>query len=416
MIRLFLISFFILLNTLVTAQEQETFSIYFPFDVSEIPEDEKNKIFAELLPFIDTVKVLSIQMIGNTDSYSSNDYNQVLGMKRAVAAKEVLEDFLPVASTISSLGKSTPKFSNETNEGRSSNRRVDIIVKYQLIQKEYSEANPAIDTETMFENDTLIKFPEGIELHVKANTFYPNKIKEVTFKAQEVLSPYSIYQRGLSTMTADGRCLKSGGMMFTDAQINGQSVQPNDSILVRIPASEIDTNMKIWDIQVVDGDTLWVESDIKLNFNEDGGYYEFKSKGLPSINVDVPVVSGVVSGIGSFIDLLTKPFDDDDLTIKSRRKVFIECYLVSNDELIVLKGDLFKPKKSYFEPCLTDPQDIVICHTSRKGKDYYMVTQLGDLKFKKLLNHYVIRKKNLKQITSKEEYDKQIEEHFSHLQ
>ncbi|WP_258540969.1 OmpA family protein [Parvicella tangerina] len=396
-------------------QDQQVFSVYFESDKHEVSAAEKTRIFGETLPFLDSVEVVSIQIIGNTDAYSSNQYNQKLGLKRASAVKELLADFLPVTSTISSLGKSQPKYSNETAKGRRSNRRVDIIINYNKSPKCITSEEEKTAEPKNFENDTIITFPEGVEFHIKAETFFPNKIKDISFSTREVLSPYSIYQNGLSTMTADGRCLKSGGMIFTEAQVDGVPVKPNDSILVRIPASAIDTSMQLWDIEVVDGDTVWVESDIEMTFNEEEKYYEFKTSSMPSINVDVPVASTIASGIGGLIDLITKPFTDDNTTIKSRGRKFRECYLVSNDELIVLKGDLFKPRKSYFEPCLTDPNDILIAHVYKKNKDCFIVKPLGEIKLKTFFNRFVIRKRDLKDIKSLEDYNKEVDQVLSAL-
>ncbi|MCB9189894.1 MAG: OmpA family protein [Flavobacteriales bacterium] len=391
----------------IKAQETKIFHVYFPFDVSEITESEKARIYEEVLPFVDSTQVISIQIIGNTDAISSNEYNYELGLKRASSVKEMLADFLPVISKISSLGKSTPKFPNETSQGRQSNRRVDIVIEYNLKMEELIDEFTGTESQP-FENDTTITFKEGVEFHIKAESFYPNKIKDVQFEVTEVLSPFAIIQNNLSTMTADGRCLKSGGMILTQAQIDGNPVLPNDSITVRIPASEIDTSMTIWDIKVVDGDTLWIESDIQMTYNEKDKYYEFKTSNMPSINVDAPV-------IGPAIDKIQGLFKDKNTTIKARGKSYVECYLISYDELIVLRGDLIKPKKSYFAPCLTDPNDIVIAHVKKKDKDFYMVKPLGEIKLKRGFNHFVIRKRDLKSIHSYREYENTVQERCDEL-
>lgn len=204
-------------------------------------------------------------------------------------------------------------------------------------------------------------------------------------------------------MTADGRCLSSGGMILTQANVSGVPVSPSDSIPIRIPTSQIDTNMTLWDVKVVDGDTLWIESEIKMTYNEKEKYYEFKTSNMPNINIDAPVIGPVIGKIQGL-------FKDKNTTIKARGKSYVECYLISDDELIVLRGDLIKPKKSYFAPCLTDPNDMVIAHLKKKDKEYYMIEPLGEIKLKRFFNHFVIRKRDLKSIHSYEEYEKMVRE------
>ncbi len=399
-----------LLHTvLITGQDQKIFSIYFGFDEINLEKSQQLVVDSEVIPFLKKHEVTGIKIYGNTDSVSSSQYNIALGLERANSVRAQLSPYFSEEIECKSLGKSSPKFSNETEEGRKSNRRVDIVITYQSEKPNQIVSNKI--EEKPFENDTIIRCEDGVELHIKAETFYPSKTKDVTITTREALSPLNIIRNNLSTMTADGRCLESGGMIFTSAEIDGVPTQPNDSITVRIPASKIDTNMKIWDVEVVDGDTLWVESDLKLTFNEEEKYYEFKTSRMPSINVDVPVASTVADGISG----LLKVFKDDNTTIKARGKQFVECYLVSDDELIVLRGELIKPKKSHFEPCLTDPNDIVIAHVKKKDKDFYMVKPLGAIKLKQFFNRFVIRKRDLKDIDSFDQYEHEVEEVCEHL-
>ena len=71
-----------------------------------------------------------VSLEGHTDAIGTDDYNQALSERRAVAAKQYLFDSFSIAASRLSavgLGKTNPIASNEDPSGRSRNRRVDFI-------------------------------------------------------------------------------------------------------------------------------------------------------------------------------------------------------------------------------------------------------------------------------------------------
>lgn len=75
-------------------------------------------------------KVADIDVIGYTDSIGSAEYNQGLSVRRATAVKEymVSEGIDADIIDVSGKGESDPVASNDTDEGRAMNRRVEIHV------------------------------------------------------------------------------------------------------------------------------------------------------------------------------------------------------------------------------------------------------------------------------------------------
>jgi outer membrane protein OmpA-like peptidoglycan-associated protein len=71
-----------------------------------------------------------VDVIGNTDSTGSADYNQRLSERRALSVSRYLESqgVQPVRLATRGLGESTPIASNDTPDGRSLNRRVEIVL------------------------------------------------------------------------------------------------------------------------------------------------------------------------------------------------------------------------------------------------------------------------------------------------
>jgi OOP family OmpA-OmpF porin len=75
-------------------------------------------------------KVVDIDIIGHTDSTGPEDYNQGLSERRAQAVADFIigEGIDASIIDVSGEGESNPIASNDTREGRSENRRVDVNV------------------------------------------------------------------------------------------------------------------------------------------------------------------------------------------------------------------------------------------------------------------------------------------------
>ena len=98
------------------------------YEASKTLTEKIDSIFINLRGSIE-----SIEVIGNTDNIGSDQYNQILSLKRAqTVAKYILSIFILPEERISysGVGSSNPIFSNETETGRYMNRRVEIIINY----------------------------------------------------------------------------------------------------------------------------------------------------------------------------------------------------------------------------------------------------------------------------------------------
>ncbi len=78
---------------------------------------------------------LKLSVEGYTDSIGSDEVNQTLSEKRAGAVRDYLvqQGVDPNSITATGFGKSNPVASNDTNEGRQQNRRVEIIISGEVI-------------------------------------------------------------------------------------------------------------------------------------------------------------------------------------------------------------------------------------------------------------------------------------------
>jgi len=74
---------------------------------------------------------VSITVRGHTDSRGNDDFNQSLSQRRAIAVREYLLANMAISAdriTAEGYGESEPIATNETAEGRSQNRRIDILL------------------------------------------------------------------------------------------------------------------------------------------------------------------------------------------------------------------------------------------------------------------------------------------------
>jgi OmpA-OmpF porin, OOP family len=104
-------------------------NIYFDFDKTTL----KSESFVELDKVVDFLKQnakVSIEIAGHTDSKGSDTYNENLSQGRSQSVVDYLVTQGIDASRLQAhgYGESKPIDSNETDEGRANNRRVEFTV------------------------------------------------------------------------------------------------------------------------------------------------------------------------------------------------------------------------------------------------------------------------------------------------
>ena len=104
--------------------------MHFRVDSAELTEAAA-PVIAEVLDVLEDRPAADLQVIGHTDSTGSVRYNLDLAMRRADAVVERLVTEGVAAGRLSALarGQAAPVASNETDEGRARNRRVELILK-----------------------------------------------------------------------------------------------------------------------------------------------------------------------------------------------------------------------------------------------------------------------------------------------
>ncbi len=102
---------------------------YFDFDSYELSKTA-DSLFQQLVDNIVTSDLKSIKIIGHTDNIGNEEYNKKLSEMRALSVKNKLIELGVSSEIIKFEGKGAmePIADNSTPDGRSKNRRVEIIV------------------------------------------------------------------------------------------------------------------------------------------------------------------------------------------------------------------------------------------------------------------------------------------------
>jgi outer membrane protein OmpA-like peptidoglycan-associated protein len=91
---------------------------------------EAMAILDKAVGLLDKQEKVVVEVAGHTDSVGTEEYNQKLSERRAIAVKDYLESKGITATRLSAVGygEAQPVASNDTDAGRALNRRVELIV------------------------------------------------------------------------------------------------------------------------------------------------------------------------------------------------------------------------------------------------------------------------------------------------
>jgi OOP family OmpA-OmpF porin len=103
--------------------------VNFDFDKATIRPDAKS-ILDEAASILRDNPTVAVSIEGHTDSIGSDDYNLRLSMRRAAAVQAFLIEAGIAEARLSTrgFGESQPVASNDTDDGRAQNRRVELKV------------------------------------------------------------------------------------------------------------------------------------------------------------------------------------------------------------------------------------------------------------------------------------------------
>ncbi|MCH1624606.1 OmpA family protein [Ferdinandcohnia quinoae] len=113
----------------VMLQINETF--LFDFDKDQLKPEAK-EVLGEVVQALRDLKGAKMEIHGHTDSKGTDEYNLDLSKRRAAAVKAFFEDageLDHIQFATFGHGKTSPIESNDTEEGRQKNRRVELAIE-----------------------------------------------------------------------------------------------------------------------------------------------------------------------------------------------------------------------------------------------------------------------------------------------
>jgi outer membrane protein OmpA-like peptidoglycan-associated protein len=105
--------------------------VKFSFGQADVPDEAKAALDALIAKIKAYGKAVYVEIEGHTDSTGSEEYNEALGLKRAMTVRDYMSKTggIPLhAMNVISYGESQPVADNSTSEGRAQNRRVVVRV------------------------------------------------------------------------------------------------------------------------------------------------------------------------------------------------------------------------------------------------------------------------------------------------
>lgn len=111
--------------------------LLFDFDSAELSSPARKNL-SELAKSVVKYENTDLLIVGHTDNVGTEEYNHGLSNRRADSAAEYLfaEGIQPSRVSTMGKGENDPIASNETEEGRSQNRRVEVVI---YASEEYRE-------------------------------------------------------------------------------------------------------------------------------------------------------------------------------------------------------------------------------------------------------------------------------------
>jgi OOP family OmpA-OmpF porin len=104
--------------------------IEFEFRSSKLTDQARKKL-DHVFELLQQVPEAKFELAGHTDNIGTHDFNMRLGKARAISVRLYLleREIEPERLTVKSYGETQPKASNDTEEGRQRNRRVEFRLK-----------------------------------------------------------------------------------------------------------------------------------------------------------------------------------------------------------------------------------------------------------------------------------------------
>lgn len=314
--------------------------LHFESDASALTRSHKKTI----TKFIDTLlqkhTLVKVFIKGNTDNVGDSAYNKKLSQLRSKAVKDyLLQKHLPPAvMRISNYGEDMPITSNDNENGKFRNRRVEIVIQYapKLVTEEKPVAKPVTENPEKKTDpcggDTTIKLAQGSTVRINKCDY--GRMKDC-ITISEFNNQQALINSDLTTMTTDNSALISGGM-FT-INLCSKDTCLKKPIIMRVPYNDSclgDARLTLWDVTI---GNRWGNSTSKgLKLIKENGkkYYEFEVYCSGGKNLDIKISNFIKYNVNI------------NFRMKSKRVKLLEVRLAYDCPNAVISGSKKHPSRS----------------------------------------------------------------------
>ena len=316
-------------------------------------------------------------------------------------------------------GETRPAFSNETEEGRVRNRRVEVYLSYtpqptQVITQQHIplkheiKINPELKPFAQIPDYKTVVSNQGTKVEVIGDVFAPYSLDEVDIRIEEVYSPVQALQhnRCLETRTPSGDYLASAGMLRVDARVGGKKVYPQNTgkIIAWIPTKKFVEGMELYRaVNKGNGCAIWETSnttDVKTKTLDGKTFYKFNMVGHFSTWINLDVI----------IDTETNLPPAMYVKVKSVKKAKLFGQYWVEEGFGVVSAEQIKNRKFELQipASLTDVK--IYAKAKKSGHTNMLNMSLAQLKYRPKKNVYVIRRKDFKPVELPIYYTDALEE------
>jgi hypothetical protein len=276
------------------AQNKYFYTVNFNSDQYNL-EAKEMTILDDLIRKAENAGYFELEISAHTDDVGSIAYNEKLSKNRAMEVKNYLisKGQIPVNYISTNWkGELKPVAQNNSDIGRHSNRRVEIVLTTYKINspEELLKTISGNFTQVFIINSNKkneIIGEKGIKVVIPENAFVktdgtPVKDENITFELMEFHSLGDAIFNGLTTQS-NGKIIESGGMMKLTAKLDGSelSLANNKRLEVELPSTNIQPEMKVFvGSRNDEGFVEWnqTNNDFKVNLKDQANH--------PSLELD----------------------------------------------------------------------------------------------------------------------------------
>ena len=279
--RIITTSLFCLLTVFLFGQRTEKALTYFNYGKYELTLQSKT-ILDSLIDKVKSKIVVQIEINGHTDGDGDQSYNKKLSQNRAITVRQYLisKGISNDIIKIQFFGKEQPTATNDNEEGKQKNRRVEIVVAYkeqptvandnedekqknrrveyavEYKERPFSANREYIQTfKCSPQKEIEIKGEKGTVVKIPPNAFVDSAGKvvksEVTIEMIEIYTKSDMILNHTQTMS-DQRLLETGGMIYIVAISQNKQLALRKNVFYDI---EFPTKKKQKDMRIFYGDT-----------------------------------------------------------------------------------------------------------------------------------------------------------------